>query len=75
MFLLPKLNTALATISSQIDEMDGFNMWRIINKEQDPIHKNTKFHNELDIRQLANTKCKNFKETMELVVKLEKKAK
>ena len=50
-------------------------MWRMINKEEDPIHKNAKFHCELEVRQLSLNKCKNFKETMELISKLEKKAK
>ena len=74
MFLLPKLNTGLAILVGPIDNMNGFELWRSVLKEEDPIHKNEKFHMELDVRQLCSTRCKNFKESMELFMNLEKKS-
>ena len=75
MFLIPKLNTNLSVVIGPVDNMNGMETWRLIMKEEDPIHKNEAFHMELDVRQLSATKCKNFKETMDLIMKLERKAK
>ena len=63
MFLLPKLNTGLAILVGPVDNMNGFELWRSVLKEEDPIHKNEEFHMELDVRQLCSTRCKNFKES------------
>ena len=74
-FLLPKLNNNLSTLVNQIGDLNGFEMWRFIAREEYPAHKNAKFYMELEIRQLSSSKCSNFNQTVELVVKLEKKAK
>ena len=74
-FLLPKLSTSLAILLSQVDAMNGFELWRLINQEEDPVRNHARFHMENDIRQLTAKRCKNFKDTIELMTTIEKKAK
>ena len=74
-FLLPKLNTGLSVKITQVEEMNGFDLWRMINREEDPMKQDAGLHIEVEIQSTGGQKCRNIKETKALMMKLEAKSK
>ena len=74
-FLLLKLNTLLSTIVGQVEDNNGFELWRMVNREEDPIRHNAKFQLEVDVRGLGQRKCASFHDTIKLLQVVERRAK
>ena len=72
-----KLNLDLFTRFSQVGTSNGFELWRQINKDRDPMKKDAHFFLRLEIRNMAaqRGKAANFEETYALFTAMEAKAK
>ena len=59
--LVPLLSSDLLAIADQVRNMDGFEMWRQVVREKDPVQQNAAFHLESEIQSMAKEKCRNLK--------------
>ena len=74
-FLLPLLNSELGELVSQVDEENGFELYRRMAEEKDEVADDIDFQIEAEIGETASHKCKDLKATKDAVVKLGLKAK
>ena len=74
-YLLPKLNTELATLCQDDFEQNGFEVYRRISDEKDVVHEDMDFHMEVEIQGMGQNKCASVSETHEFIKNLETKAK
>ena len=70
-----KLNTATFGDFKDEDMMNGFELWRLLNKAKDPVRKDIAFHLELQIQQMAFTKERTFDATYARMLEIDKAAK
>ena len=49
MFLSPLLSADLGAFAAHVRDQDGFELWRLITREKDPVQVNTAFHLESEI--------------------------
>ena len=70
-----KLNSSSFADYKDEDSMNGFELWRILNRAKDPVRKDISFHLELAIQQMASSKETSFDGTYAKMLELEKASK
>ena len=71
--LLPILGPDLGSMSQQVRGQNGFELWRLIAREKDPIMLHASFHMEAEIQKMAWQKCKSFRDTLKVMKELRTK--
>ena len=71
-FLAPKLNLTLFNELRQVGTTNGFELWRLLNKKKDPVRKEQAFFMEINLNNMSHHKAKNFSETYDKMLELEK---
>ena len=69
-----KLNSSTFADYKDEDDMNGFELWRQLNKKLDPLRKDVAFHLELAIQAMASTRETNFDGTYNRMLEIEKAA-
>ena len=70
-----KLNSSAFADFKDEDNMNGFELWRQLNKSKDPIRQDIAFHLELAIQNMATTRENNFESTYNRMLEIDKAAK
>ena len=70
-FMMPSLNVELATMCKDGFEQNGFEVYRKINEEKDPIHENVEFMLYAELQGMVQKRCRTLAETNELFKALE----
>lgn len=74
-YLIPKLNTELATLCHDDFNQNGFEVYRKIHDEKDTTHEDMDFHLEVEIQGMGQHRCGSVEETNEFVKQVELKTK
>ena len=72
-FISPKLSLDLFSRYRQLGATNGFELWRLLNKEKDPIRKEQEFFMDIQLQNMSHAKAKNFAESYSLMIELESK--
>ena len=70
-----KLNSATFSDLKDDEGMNGFEMWRLMDKQKDPIRKDIGFHLEIAIQAMASQREGSFEATHHRLGEIEKAAK
>ena len=70
-----KLNSSAFADFKDEDNMNGFELWRQLNKSKDPIRQDVAFHLELAIQSMASTRETNFESTYNRMLEIDKASK
>ena len=73
LFITKRLPKRLATICKGVDGMNGFEAYRLVNEEADPVMENVELQMSMEINKLATIRCKTVTETKRLTEILDEK--